>query len=363
MIEQKKLSRRTLLKGLFAAPLVIPFQADAQTIYKAITTEWGDDSAARELLVTSDIFSYSQPSHAVEAFGDFYTQFMALDTVLKDIRQRERLLPVGNKKVQWEKWAVSSQEVYGYYQNTTTAYPNRTQKELLSMVHQSSGRLGQYVRMAASQGKPRALAHNLNGCVFFNQPSYRQGGRNVAPQFNQVGNNDGFHNASLFGSLGFVVTQTLFHLGTRWLNNLLNDWRSNGNKPVWNEPVWKDTENVWLKEKNSWLYRDKNPAIWYDTTQKVERVSLSSEENSRLGLPGGYSHKTKDRGRNTIINIYWYPSDKERTWMGESRSQWNYDRQNRPHVVPLGQPVSNPFNFQVYRDSREKLLAGFFGPL
>lgn len=359
MIEQKKLSRRDLLKGLVAAPLVIPFQADAQTIYRAITTEWANDVAVKDLLVTSEIFSFSQPSHIVEAFGDLYTSFMTLNTVITDLRQRDMLLPVGNnKKVQLGSLSVNSQKVSRYYHNITTNNPNRNQRQLLSIIRQSS-QLGRLARSAYQ--RPSALAHGLDGCVFYHL-SNRYGVRDVDPNFIKVGNyNNGLHDTSVVGSLTVFVTQALFQLGSRWLSNWWKSYRSGGR-----EPDWKDTGETW-RPKGRWnqWYRQYNPVMWHDTASRIENVSSYSKKSLLIGFPGGHNQRQyqQDRGGNVTINIYWYPSYQERTWMGESPSQWQYDRQNRPQMVPMDEYVSNPFNLLTFKDSFGRSYGQFFRPI
>ena len=314
-------------------------------IYRAITTEWNNDndSAVKDLVVTSDIFSFSRPSHIVEAFGEFHTSFMALNTVITDIKQRDMLLSVKNHKVR--NLTVDSQYLKKYYNNTTTDSPNRKQKQLLSIVRQSHD-LGRYVRMAPEQ--LRSLPYDLDGCVFSYQPPYRQGTRYTDPKFVK---------ASLTGSFAIFVTQAIFHYAGNWLNR----WWNKGS-----EPDWKETGVNWVRNpRQPGLYRNYNPSVWHPMASKIEKVSLEQKKSIDIGFPGGQNHRlyTEDKQGNNTIPTYWYPSHERQTWMGENPNQWYYDQQNRPQMALPGTYVSNPFNLLFFKDHRGKMYAQFFQPV
>jgi len=351
MIEQKKLSRRTLLKGLLATPVMIPFQTDAQTIYRAITSEWEENSEIRELVIISKSFSFSQPSHLIEAFGELYPQFITVDTVLKELKHNNQLWQVGNQKVQFKNVkAYRGQKVRTYYQDITTTSPTLRQKEVLSMVRQSG--LRSLVREA--NYPPLALEHELDGCVFGYLPSNRHGMDDVNSKFVKV-NNDNYRTVG-WGSVAFLVTQAVFHLGSYWLER----WRDQRKRRI--EPEWKDTGVVW-KEEPGW-YRHFNPPIFRDMALERENVSPSSKNLLRYSFPGGQNHidtREEKITHNITIKIYWYPSYKQYSWMGESPSKWYYDQRGRPKILTENlYYVENPFNVLVYKDSSGKTYARFF---
>lgn len=343
MNEPKGVSRRTVLKSLLMAPVMIPFEADAQTIYNAMTAELDEESSVTELIVASDIIPFSQGSHIADAFSELYTPFMTANTVIDELRQRKRILPIGSQKVRDENLTYDSRKVHQCYQDVTTVYPNSEQQSLLQMINQSRS-LGYWANIAYQ--KPRALGHGIYGSVFYHQAD-RRGSLSADPEFVKVSGHDGFHHVGLITS--FFVT-ALIDLG---INYLLNK-RQKHQKVLDDAVVWREDRG---------LYRDCNVPVWHDTACQVEKVSTSSQESINFGIP--YGRKYVDRSNpsvgNVTINIYWYPGARGQTQMGDApRQKLYHDQHGRLQVAGLDTRVRQPLNIVTYQDRRGGTYLRFF---